>query len=91
MRFRNVSVASSCTFGNAMQHFAPYICHVQLTLRGEVEPGEPPSTLPTVSDDPRSLFVVHLLFPHHRAPIIVMPKIFFLKSYLTINRWEPTS
>lgn len=72
-----------------MQHFAPYICHVQLTLRGEVEPGEPPSTLPTVSDNPRSLFVVHLLFPYHRAPIIVMPNKSFFN--LTINRWEPTS
>lgn len=57
----SVLAASSCTFRNAMQHVAPYICPVLLTLRGEVEPGEPPFTLPTVSDN------VHLLFTHQGA------------------------
>lgn len=46
-----------------MQHFAPYMCPVQLTLRGEVEPGEPPATLPTVSDHPRSLRL-YIFFSH---------------------------
>lgn len=62
-----------------MQHFEPYMCPVQLTLRGEVEPGEPPSTLPTVSN------YVHL----HRKINKWMSKAFIYSA--TVNRWEPTS